>query len=55
MDGQDTTVTYYAILIGIDAYQGKPLKSCVRDVQDIKIYLESILHDSVEVQMITAS
>jgi hypothetical protein len=55
MDGQNTIVTHYAILIGIDGYPDKPLKSCVRDVQDIKIYLESILCDSVEVQMITAS
>ena len=55
MDGQDSIVTHYAILIGIDGYPDKPLKSCVRDVQDTKMYLESILHGSVEVQMITAS
>lgn len=55
MNGQNTIVTHYAILIGIDGYPDKPLKSCVRDVQDTKTYLESVLHDSVEVQMITAS
>jgi hypothetical protein len=55
MDGQDTIVTHYSILIEINAYPDKPLKSYLPDVQDIKMYLESILHDSVEVQIITAS
>jgi hypothetical protein len=55
MDAQNTHVTHYAILIGIDDYPDKPLKSCVRDVQDTKAYLESVLHDSVAVHMVTAS
>jgi hypothetical protein len=53
MDEENTTVTHYAILIGIDDYPDKPLKSCVRDVQDTKTYLESVLLHSVEIQMIT--
>jgi hypothetical protein len=55
MDGHNTIITHYAILIGINDYPDKPLKSCVCDVQDTKTYLESVLHDSVEVQMITTS
>ncbi|KAE8442778.1 hypothetical protein EG329_002866 [Mollisiaceae sp. DMI_Dod_QoI] len=51
----EKTITHYAILIGIDNYPDKPLKSCVRDVQDIKTYLESTLKDSVQIQAITAS
>lgn len=48
-------VTYYAILIGIDGYPDKLLEGCVRDAQDAKAYLESTLHDSVDVQMIVTS
>jgi len=48
-------VTHYAILIGIDGYPDKPLEGCVRDAQDTKAYLESTLHDSVDVQMIVTS
>ncbi|KAI9764584.1 MAG: hypothetical protein M1840_008313 [Geoglossum simile] len=49
------TIKHYAILIGIDDYPHKPLKSCVRDVQDIRVYLERVLQDSIKIQMITAS
>ncbi|KAL2812792.1 hypothetical protein BDW59DRAFT_155115 [Aspergillus cavernicola] len=48
-------VTHYAILMGIDEYPTKPLKSCVRDVQDVKEYLGSSLKDYVAIYMITAS
>lgn len=48
-------VTHYAILIGIDDYPDKPLKSAVQDVEDIKTFLESRLRDSVKIQLITAS
>jgi hypothetical protein len=53
--GSANIVTHYAILIGIDDYPDKPLEGCVRDAQDTKAYLESTLHDSVEVQMIVTS
>ena len=54
MDDQQTIPTHYAILIGIDAYPSRPLKSCVRDVQKIKECLESKL-PSVDIQTLTAS
>jgi hypothetical protein len=55
MDSQPTTITHYAILIGIDDYPNKPLKSCVNDVQDTKTFLKGILKDSVKIWAITAS
>ncbi|KAF7506159.1 hypothetical protein GJ744_012223 [Endocarpon pusillum] len=55
MNAQTTTVTHYSILVGIDDYPDKPLKSCVHDVQNIKEYLESILQKSINVQILTAS
>jgi hypothetical protein len=48
-------ITHYAVLIGIDDYPDKPLKSCVRDVQDTKTYIESVLHDVVEIQTFVTS
>jgi hypothetical protein len=54
MDDQHTVVTHYAILIGINAYPDGPLKSCVRDVQDINNYLEGV-SNSVHIQMFTAT
>ena len=53
MGNQDTIVTHYAILIGIDAYRDRSLTSCVQDVQEIKNYLEEVLN-SVYIQMFTA-
>lgn len=50
-----TKVTHYAILIGINDYPLPPLKACVRDVQEIKKYLEEKLKDSVRIRMITTS
>ncbi|KAK0113059.1 hypothetical protein ONS95_014765 [Cadophora gregata] len=55
MDGPNTIITHHAILIGIDAYPDKPLKSCVNDVQDTKMFLEGTLKDFVEIQAFTAS
>ena len=43
MNGEHIVPSHYAILIGINAYPDKPLKSCVRDVQKIKECLESKL------------
>ncbi|KAK3936716.1 hypothetical protein QBC46DRAFT_461338 [Diplogelasinospora grovesii] len=53
-DGPGTTVTRYAILIGINAYPEKPLKGCVRDVQNIKTYLEGV-SSSIRIQIFTAA
>ena len=39
MGEQPTRYNHYAILIGIDAYPEKPLKSCVGDVTDIETHL----------------
>lgn len=54
MDNQDTIVTHYAILIGVDAYPNRPLTSCVHDVQEIENYLKGALN-SVHIQMFTAT
>jgi hypothetical protein len=54
MDDQYTGARHYAVLIGIDAYPDRYLKSCVRDVQKIKECLESKL-SSVKIQILTAS
>ncbi|KAE8441052.1 hypothetical protein EG329_005914 [Mollisiaceae sp. DMI_Dod_QoI] len=54
MDDQHATASHYAILIGIDAYSNGPLKSCVRDVQNIKECLERKL-SLVDIQTLTAS
>jgi hypothetical protein len=43
MDNICAVVTHYAILIGTNAYQDKPVKCCVQDVQNIKRYLEVML------------
>lgn len=55
MQNPSQIVTHYAILIGIDDYADKPLRGCVRDVQDAKAHLESTLQDAVKIQMITTS
>lgn len=54
MNNQDTIVTHYAILIGIDAYPKRPLTSCVQDVQEIKNYLSGVLN-SVHIQLFAAT
>lgn len=53
MDSQEH-VSRYAILIGIDGYSEKPLKSCVRDVQGIQAYLESESKEHIKIKLITA-
>jgi len=54
MDSQRAVVKHYAILIGIDAYPDRPLKACVRDVQQIK---ESLQGEStpIDIQTFTAT
>ncbi len=54
MGDQHITVTHYAILIGINAYPDRPLQGCVRDVQNIKTYLEGV-SNSIHIQMFTAT
>jgi hypothetical protein len=54
MEEQNTTAMNYAILIGINFYPGRPLKGCVRDVQEIKKCLEGITNVK-HIQMLTAS
>jgi hypothetical protein len=55
MEDKNTIVTHYAILIGIDDYSDKPLKSCVNDIQDTKAFLKDTLKDSIKIWAITAS
>lgn len=55
MDSQATTVIHYVILIGIDDYPDRPLKSCVNDVEDTKEFLKGTLKDSIKVWAYIAS
>ncbi|KAB8268076.1 caspase domain-containing protein [Aspergillus minisclerotigenes] len=50
----NSSISAYAILIGINAYQEKPLQGSVRDVQRIQKHLEKI-STSIEIQMLTAT
>lgn len=54
MDGQHIIASHYAILIGINVYAERPLKGCVRDVQEIKKYLEE-MPSPVHIEMFTAT
>lgn len=54
MGKQPTRFTHFAILIGIDAYSEKPLKSCVRDVKEIEKHLKN-MPIPVHIQMLTAA
>jgi len=54
MDSQQASPTNHAILIGINSYKGKSLRGSVRDVQDIKAYLEVAI-DRVHIRMFTAT
>jgi hypothetical protein len=51
---QRDLATHHAVLIGINAYPESPMKGCVRDVQEIKKYLEG-MPNPVHIQMFTAS
>lgn len=52
MADQWSQVAYYAILIGIDTYQEKPLQGSVRDVQNVKQFLER-LPEPVQIHLLT--
>ncbi|KAE9378770.1 hypothetical protein N431DRAFT_325603 [Stipitochalara longipes BDJ] len=54
MDEVDVTVRHYAILIGINFYVAKPLRGCVRDVLEMKKYLDT-QQTPVNVQLFTAT
>jgi hypothetical protein len=54
MNDQDIAITYWGVLIGINAYPDRPLKGCMQDVQNIKKYLEGKL-ESVHMDMFTAT
>jgi hypothetical protein len=54
MDGQQASPTNHAILIGINSFKGKSLRGSVRDVQDIKAYLEVAI-DHVHIRIFTAT
>jgi hypothetical protein len=54
MDEAHVVITHYAVLIGINSYIEKPLKGCVRDVQEIKKYLDQ-MPTPVHLQMFTAN
>ena len=51
---QRSQVAYYAILIGIDTYQEKPLQGSVRDVQNVKQFLEG-LPEPVQIHLLTST
>ena len=55
MGSRPQIVTHYAILIGIDDYADRPLRGCVRDVQEARLHIKSTLQDAVKIQMITTS
>lgn len=42
MDKSSTSVTHYAILIGINFYTAQPLRGCVNDVQATEKYLRNL-------------
>ncbi|KAF2655952.1 hypothetical protein K491DRAFT_757893, partial [Lophiostoma macrostomum CBS 122681] len=49
-----TNAGYHATLIGINAYPESPLRGCVRDVQELKKYLER-MPQQVDICMFTGS
>ncbi|KAK4076864.1 hypothetical protein Purlil1_12546 [Purpureocillium lilacinum] len=55
MSCKNNNFNHYAILIGIDDYPYKPLRSAVRDVEDMKLHLESTLRDAVHIQILAES
>ena len=54
MGEQPTRYKHYAILVGIDAYPEKSLKSCIRDITDIEIYLQTS-PNPIHLQILTAT
>ncbi|KNG47997.1 peptidase C14, caspase catalytic [Stemphylium lycopersici] len=56
MDCQSHVYTHHALLIGIDSYQEKPLRGCVRDVQETRKLLDSMPKPAVvDTELLTAS
>ena len=54
MDGHRMVPNRYAILIGINAYEEKPLRGCMQDIQNILAYLESGI-GRIDVRTFTAT
>ncbi|KAI6081065.1 caspase domain-containing protein [Hypoxylon rubiginosum] len=54
MQRSKNTHTYYAVLIGINSYQQKPLKGCVRDVQSIQRFLAASSKQPLIMTVLTA-
>lgn len=54
MDDQRSVPNYYAILIGINAYQKRPLRGCVQDVQNLKAYLQGTV-SHINIRTFTAT
>ncbi|KAJ5489858.1 hypothetical protein LT330_003213 [Penicillium expansum] len=54
MSDTNPPISRYAILVGINAYQEKPLEGSVRDVQRIERYLKEA-STSVQTEMLTAT
>ncbi|KAE8336266.1 caspase domain-containing protein [Aspergillus arachidicola] len=50
----NSSISAYAILIGINAYQEKPLEGSVRDVQRMQKHLEKI-STSIQIEILTAT
>ncbi|CAI6337694.1 unnamed protein product [Periconia digitata] len=55
MADHDPSLCRYALLIGIDDYSERPLKGCVRDVHEIKNYLDGMSKPRVHTHLLTAS
>jgi hypothetical protein len=54
MTDQWSQAAYYAILIGIDNYQEKPLQGSVRDVRNVKQFLQG-LPEPVQIHLFTST
>jgi hypothetical protein len=54
MSPRKPKVSHYAVLIGINTYPKKPIPSGVRDVQNIKKYLEELPYH-VDIEILTTS
>ncbi|KEY63855.1 hypothetical protein S7711_10028 [Stachybotrys chartarum IBT 7711] len=54
MSTHNALIKHYALLIGIDAYPERPLRSCVADVGKMKTYLRDVLPNAY-IQTLTAA
>jgi len=54
MEGRETEHRLWAVLIGVDYYESKPLQGAVRDVKILEEYLKAS-YGSTDIQILTAS